>query len=220
MAIVVDLIILGIILLSAYLGYRKGLIGVAFKIISFLIAIVITLLLYKPVANLVIEHTNWDDQLEQFIIEKFANTNTSENGSIQKEDTNMPDVIVGYINSMIKDTVDNSKEAIINTISHGLTINSIQLVVMLLLFVVTRLLLIFAKAILELISKIPIIKQCNEVGGILYGILRGILVIYLILGIISLLVPFIANTVVVNIINQSFIGKVFYNNNLILMLFF
>lgn len=220
MAIVVDLIILGIILLSAYLGYRKGLIGVAFKIVSFLIAIVITLLLYKPVTNLVIQHTTWDEQLEEFIVEKFANTKTSENGTIQKEDTDMPEVIVGYINSMIKNTVDNSKEAIINTISHGLTINIIQLVVMLLLFVITRLLLIFAKAILELISEIPIIKQCNEAGGILYGILRGILIIYLILGIISLLIPFLANTVIVNVINQSFIGKLFYNNNLILMLFF
>ena len=69
MSILLDLIIVGIILLSTFLGYKKGLIGVAFKIVSFVIAIVITLILYVPVSNLVINHTGLDESIENAIVE-------------------------------------------------------------------------------------------------------------------------------------------------------
>lgn len=74
MAILIDLIVIGIIILSTFLGYKKGLIGVAFKIISFIIAILITLILYKPVSNLIIEKTTWDDAIQNVIYEKLAGT--------------------------------------------------------------------------------------------------------------------------------------------------
>lgn len=44
---ILDIIIIGIILLCVILGYKKGLIEVAFKLISFIIAIVLSLLLYR-----------------------------------------------------------------------------------------------------------------------------------------------------------------------------
>lgn len=220
MTIIIDLIIIGIFLLSTYLGYRKGLIGVAFKIVSFLIAIAITFVLYKPVTNLIIDHTDWDENIETFIVEKFAGVKTTEKGEIQQETSNMPEVVVNYINSMVKDAVNQSKEAIVLSISHGLAINILQLIVILSLFALVNLLLLFAKAILELVSELPLIKQCNEVGGIVFGMLRGILLIYILLAILSFLTPFISNFPIIAMIKSSFIGGILYNNNLILMLFF
>ena len=67
MIILIDLVVIGIIILSTYLGYKKGLIGVAFKILSFIIAIIITLILYKPVTNIIIQNTTWDEKIEQTI---------------------------------------------------------------------------------------------------------------------------------------------------------
>lgn len=220
MSIAIDLGMLAIIFFSTYLGYRKGLIGVAFKLVSFLIAILITLILYKPVTNLIITNTTVDENIEQFIITKFAGTNTTEEGKIQQEETDLPSVVVNYINSMVKDAVDSSKETIVNTVAHGLTINIINILVMIILFIITRLLLLFAKALLEVVSQIPIIKQCNEVGGIVYGIVRGILLIYVVFAIGSILLPYFHKTELLNSINSSFLGNLFYNHNLILMLFF
>ena len=70
MGIVVDLIIIAIIALSAFLGYRKGLVVLAIKLCAFIIAIAITFVIYKPVANVIINVTGIDETIENAILEK------------------------------------------------------------------------------------------------------------------------------------------------------
>ena len=72
MAIIIDLIVIAILVLSTFLGYKKGLIGVAFKILSFLIAIVITLILYRPISNYIINNTEIALTIENSISEKLS----------------------------------------------------------------------------------------------------------------------------------------------------
>ena len=87
MSIVIDLIVIGIILLSTFLGYKKGLIGVAFKIASFLIAIIITLILFKPISNYIMNNTTFAKTIEETIVETLS-TQEIENGQIKQENTN------------------------------------------------------------------------------------------------------------------------------------
>lgn len=91
---------------------------------------------------------------------------------------------------------------------------------MIILFVVTRLLLLFAKAILEVVSDLPIVKQFNETGGIIYGILRGLIIIYALLAIASFVLPMVNQTIILEYINHSILTRFLYNHNLILKLFF
>ena len=53
-----------------FFGYKKGLIGVAFNLCAFLVAIIVTWILYNPVTNLVINNTEIDDGIKNAIIEK------------------------------------------------------------------------------------------------------------------------------------------------------
>ena len=66
---VLDLIIILVILLFTFLGYRKGLVKIAVKLCAFLIAIIVSLLFYKPVSNIIIENTELDEKIEGLIIE-------------------------------------------------------------------------------------------------------------------------------------------------------
>lgn len=219
MSIVLDLIVVGIILLSTFLGYKKGLIGVAFKIVSFVIAIVITLILYVPVSNLVINNTEFDETIERAIVEKLSISNIEENGEIKKEETNMPAVIVDYINTAIKDTVVTTQNSLVESVARDLAINIVKIGVMIVLFIVVKIALIFAKALVEGIAKLPILKQFNEIGGIAYGILRGIIVIYVVLAVVSLFIPVLNNDGILKTMNETMLCKVLYNNNIILKLF-
>ena len=219
MQFIIDLIVIGIIFLSTFLGYRKGLIGVAFKIASFIIAIIITLILFKPISNYIINNTEFAQTIENTIVQKLS-TAEIENGQIKQENSNLPEVIVNYINVGLQDTVNEAKDSIVKMVARNLAETIIDIIVIIGLFIITRLLLLFAKAILEAISEIPIIKQFNKAGGILYGILRGLLLIYLTLAIISLILPMLDKTAILNIINNSIITKILYNNNIILMIFF
>lgn len=219
MQFIIDLIVIGIIFLSTFLGYRKGLIGVAFKIASFIIAIIITLILFKPISNYIINNTEFAQTIENTIVQKLS-TAEIENGQIKQENSNLPEVIVNYINVGLQDTVNEAKDSIVKIVARNLAETIIDIIVIIGLFIITRLLLLFAKAILEAISEIPIIKQFNKAGGILYGILRGLLLIYLTLAIISLILPMLDKTAILNIINNSILTKILYNNNIILMIFF
>lgn len=219
MAIIIDVIVIAILALSIFLGYKKGLIGVAFKILSFLIAIVITLILYRPVSSFIINNTDFAKNIENIIIQKLSSAEI-ENGEIKEENTNLPNIVVDYINTGISNAVDNTKEKIVETIAKELSQTVINFIVIVSIFIITRLLLLFAKVLLEAVSELPIVKQFNEAGGIIYGILRGIILIYVILTIISLILPMIDKNTVLGIINDTILTKVLYNNNIILMFFF
>lgn len=220
MAIFLDLMVIALILLSTFLGYKKGLIGVAFKIVSFVIAIIITLILYKPVTNLIIDNTTWDETIESTIYEKLSGTSVEEGKKINKEETDLPGVVVNYINDGIENTVKQAQDNVAQMVAKNLSESVIQILTMVLLFMITRVLLLFAKVILEAVSELPIVKQFNEVGGTLYGILRGVILLYVILALASFVLPMVNQTVLLGIIEKSILTKFLYNHNLILMLFF
>ena len=67
MSIIIDIVIVAIIALCIFFGYKRGLTGSLLKILSFVLAIVIAFILFKPVSNLVINHTNCDDYLKEYI---------------------------------------------------------------------------------------------------------------------------------------------------------
>lgn len=220
MAIFLDLIIIGIIVLSTFLGYKQGLIKVAFKIVSFFIAVVITLILYKPVTNLIINNTTWDETIENVIYEKLSATKIEQGEKINKEDTDLPGIVVNYINDGITNTVGQAQENVATVVSKELTQSIIQIIVLAVTFIITRILLIFAKVILEAVSELPIVKQFNEMGGIIYGILRAAIIIFGILALASFILPMVNQMTILEWINNSILTKFLYNHNIILMLFF
>ena len=215
MAIIIDIVIVAIIALCLFLGYRRGLTGSLLKILSFVLAIVIAFILFKPVSNLVINHTNWDDSLktsiEQFITEK---TSTPE------EKSSLPQVIVDYIEGTMAKSVNEAKEVAIENTAQSVTNLIVNAGVWIAVFIIARILLIFIKFITALIAKLPVIKQFDKLGGILYGILEAFVILYVLLAIISFIAPMINNAEFIDALNKSFIGSVLYNNNILLKILF
>lgn len=215
MAIIIDIVIVVIIALCLFLGYRRGLTGSLLKILSFVLAIVIAFILFKPVSNLVINHTNWDDSLktsiEQFITEK---TSTPE------EESSLPQVIVDYIDETMAQSVNEAKEVAIENTAQSVTNLIVNAGVWIAVFIIARILLIFIKFITALIAKLPVIKQFDKLGGILYGILEAFVILYVLLAIISFIAPMINNAEFIDALNKSFIGSMLYNNNILLKILF
>lgn len=215
MAIIIDIVIVAIIALCLFLGYRRGFTGSLLKILSFVLAIVIAFILFKPVSNLVINHTKWDDSLktsiEQFITEK---TSTPE------ERSSLPQVIVDYIDETMAQSVNEAKEVAIENTAQSVTNLIVNAGVWIAVFIIARILLIFIKFITALIAKLPVIKQFDKLGGILYGILEAFVILYVLLAIISFIAPMINNAEFIDALNKSFIGSMLYNNNILLKILF
>ena len=193
----------GIILfvgITTFIGYKLGLIKVAFGIVSFVIAILISLLLYRPISNIITNHTPIPEKIETQIESRL----TSES----KEST-----------TFIDNFYHNAKNASAKMIAKNITLTIINIGSALIVFLLVRIILLFLKMSTDLIAKLPLIKQCNQVGGFLYGIIAGFILVYLIFTIISILSPLIDLDSFLKVINSSIIGNIMYNNNIIFMFF-
>ena len=67
---------------------------------------------------------------------------------------------------------------------------------------------------------LPILKQFNKAGGIIYGIIKSLIIIYLLLAIVFAITYITGNTTISKAISESYITKLFYNNNILLNLIF
>ena len=81
-----------------------------------------------------------------------------------------------------------------------------------------RISLIIINKVFLIITEIPIIKQFNKLGGILYGIVQGILINYILFAVIIVIIPL--TNVSNNSINNSKLGKILYNENIIIKLIY
>lgn len=200
MSIVVDLIIVAIVLLSTFLAYRKGLITLAIQLVAVAIAIVLTLLLYKPISNLIINVTEIDETIQNAILEEANDimTNGEENAN---------QVVEAIQNNMLPETARN------------ISINIIEGAVILILYILIRIILKFVTALANLVSKLPIVNQLNQLGGIIYGILRGVVIVYILLLLVNLSGEINPKNKVYVAVEESYIGEMMNENNILDILF-
>lgn len=217
MGIIIDIILIAIIGLTVLYGYKRGLVEVAFKIFSFLVSILISLILFFPISNYIIRNYNIDENIEKAIL---TNVVKEQNSTNSEKEVNEDSIILKYINKNIKETTDKAKQEIIEIAAKEISIKIINIGIIIILYIITRIILIFAKNIAEMIANLPILKQFNELGGAIYGLLKSMLIIYVVLAVIMLLSSMTDLSFIVQEILNSRITSILYNNNLIIMLLF
>lgn len=224
MGIIVDVIIILILLVCIFLGYKRGLAKCLLKLCTSLIAIILAVMLYKPLATFIVESTTIDENI-QYSFEKIINQNDTSseeanNKEVINEDCGLPKPVVEYINNNIANNVKEKKEDAVSEVSHGAAILIINITSVIIIYIISKILLQILTVFTDIVSKLPIIKQCNELGGIIYGVLEAIVIIWLTLTIISMIMPLIGDYAISNAIMQSYIAKFFYNSNLFLSIIF
>ena len=214
MGIFLDIILVLIILVNVYICYEKGLVKLAVGLIAVIASIILAVILYKPVSNMVIENTEIDEKIENTIIENFTTDENSENK--EAEDNGF----MKYIEKYVDDTINKTKNEIVVEAAGTIAVKVINIGVILGIFIIARIVLILLTFITDIITELPILKQFNAVGGLLYGVIKSLLIIYAILAIAFFIVYVTGNTTIAEAISSSFVTKFFYNNNLLLTILF
>lgn len=215
MGIIVDLIIVLGIAVCAFLGYKKGLTGSLIKLLSFAIAVVVALVFYKPLAKIIIDNTVIDDNIHIAIVETLNKNETVSSNSNEKENTNF----LQNIENSIQKQAEEAKSEIVEQTATQATETVVYAGSMLVLFIGARLALIIVNIFVKQVTKLPVIKQVDKTGGFVYGVAEGLLIVYIVFAIISLVSVVNSEGTVIKAISDSFIGNMIYNNNLILKLF-
>ena len=202
MGIVIDGVIILFILISVFLGYRKGLVSLGIHLVAFIVALVIAFILYRPIGSLIMNTTEIDEGLQGAIETKLEEIVGNDDAQI-------------VTNSIIGDIQSGA----ISETSRSLSMNIIYGATIIVLFIILRIALVFISAIANWVAELPILKQANKAGGIVYGLLRGVLITYVILLVISLIITFYPNGGLNEAIGQTHLAKAMMEYNILNVFF-
>ena len=209
MFLIVDLVIIVFILLFAFLGYKKGFVKIALGLCTFIIATIVAFLLYRPVANIVIDTTEIDESIEQSIIAKVLPEGVPDDTEVDTSNISktLPSFVLKNSNNTVKSIAESMSRALI------------EIGCLLLIYIVVKIVLRLIIVVVDLIAKLPVLKQFNEFGGLVFGIIEGFIFVFTILAFVSLLLPLLDNSEqILSAIDGSIIGSIMFNNNILLKL--
>lgn len=212
MGILIDFIIIVIMFLFIFMGYRKGLMKVAISFLAFIIAIIVALILYRPIAKQIMTNTNIDEKINETIYLKLKDIDFQNISEDEKTNNGIIKITEDYISEGLEKSKENTAEFVANS----LTITLVEGITFICLIIALRIALLALNLLADIIGNLPIIKQFNKSGGILYGIVEGFLIINCILALLYILNPICSNGDIQRNIEKSKIGKMIYENNFII----
>ena len=213
-----DVIVIGILVLSMYMGYRRGLIRTAFGLVSFIVAIILAGRLYPIVAGW-LRTTPLFTELKGYItrtmgMEELIEGHTADLiGSLP-----VPEILRRSLErhntpSMFELLNVHTIEEYIAGYFANMAINILSVV---LVFILVRIIMNILSNMLDIVGHLPIIRSFNRVGGLGVGLVRGVLLVWIGLAVMSLFFINPTNPGLQYQLEASLVAGWIYENNPIL----
>ena len=163
-------------------------------------------------------YTQLDEKLAEVIRENLEGTTLSDGELLEPSESNFSSAVVELINSFVSEALNKAESDAVGYVSVQLSYFMIRVGTMFILLILSRFFLLFIRFAAELLANLPFIKMFNKSGGLIYGIIKGFLVVYLILAVFSVISPLISSWGIISAIEDSTLGSKMYNNNFIVNL--
>lgn len=189
---VLDIILIAIVLLCIYFGYKHGFVRTLQNLSSFVLSIIIALLTYGKIAELI----------SNSVVGKFIREKIFDSISVSNTDfSSLPD--------FLQTPLESGVESIAETVSANMSVMVISIISIVLTIVVSKFLLGFLFKVLNVFAKMPLLKQCNRLLGIAFGALNG----YFWMCIVLFVVTYLSN-----LPNMEFMAEMLDSSNIALFL--
>ena len=162
MSMIVDLVVIALIAIFTIIGLKRGF---AREVIDFLITLLlipICMVLMIPISGIIVNTTNIDKTINSYIVET-------------------------EVNKIIKQNKDKGIDEVAKIAGKNITDGIIKGIAFVSIYVVLSIIiLIFKNTILGLIESIGIFKGTNSILGGIFGAVKALLIIFVILTIIQI----------------------------------
>ena len=185
MKYLLDAVVILIFLLCVFIGHRRGFIKTVTGIVAFLAALAVSALLCGPVAGLV-----YDKAVEPTIIETVdTQLEQSEGTAIEKLSNAyelLPDVVKNLLAQTGIEDVDDLAQNMpmgintpisesVNAVVEPVLLPLLKALCSLLLFLIAYIIASIVLRVLNIVAKLPLLKQVNKALGLVGGIVSGAL---------------------------------------------
>lgn len=221
-----DVILLAVVLISAFVGYKAGFVKTAIGLLSFFVALGLALLFYKPLAIILTEKTTIDDWIVDKIVnfeykpedeQKIIEAETEE----EKRENTIEGVLSQFPVSLSeKIEIEEKKRDVKQELASKVSEHFMNLMSLIVIYVVVRVTLLVAEIVLNGMMQIPILKQINEILGLSFGAIIGFVEMYIAFAIIALVSSITDISFIVTAIRSSMIASIMFDYNLILKILF
>ncbi|MBE7023497.1 MAG: CvpA family protein [Clostridia bacterium] len=201
---IADVIVVLIFLICGFIGYKTGFMKSLITIASYILSVVLSFLLYPVVSDLLLK-TPLFPYLTKTVNEKIVSGSIPEN----------PGGLWGLFAENMSGSLEKTAESISASVAEFL----ISLLAFVLMIVVCKILTGLIARTLTFVSKVPIIKQLNGIGGAALGFVTGIFVLYIAFALIMFSEPMKTESKMLTEIDRSWIASEMYENNYLLSWF-
>lgn len=170
------IIVLGVIVINAFIGRKIGLVKIIFSIFSFIIALILTVWISPTVNGMLKNNETFYEKASQKVEDMLFKD--------QVETTDENDIIEGLpLPKSIKESLHENKDKQVANIKSYITTHVTGIVINALAFVLTFVIIFVGLWVvsiaLSIISKLPILNQINKMAGFLVGGLQGVLIVWI-----------------------------------------
>lgn len=208
--------VIGILVIYGVKGKNDGFIKTVFGMFSLIIALVAGTFLGPHLSTAIKE----SETVLPYITEKLETTKEQDKKEKGIKAQDLPEILKDFLENNNNEKRFKELEAkdIEDYVHKQMAIWVINALSFILVFIITWIVLWYLCMTLNIISKLPVLNGLNKTAGILVGILRGFIVIWMWCIILTIFSGSDFGKAVFGYINSSTFLSMIYNNNLLLQI--
>lgn len=207
-----DIVGILIVLLFIIWGTRKGFMQAVFSLSSFVIALILAFLLSSPVSGL-LEKSFIGDYVHKSTYEMLVNEDVTETKTEEVASSlPLPKMMTKAITDEAEETALSVQKQLADSVA-TVTLNVLSAIIV---FILVKLLVFLLSHLLDLISRLPVLRSANKLLGGMLGAVYGILVIYMILTLFTLGATATPLQTALELVLDSRVISVMYHQNILL----
>ena len=213
------IVILAILALSAYFGYKKGLIKTLYSLFAVIFTLVITVVCAPKVSDYIHGNEKIYNKIRTGVEKSVEQSleSTMEIKDALKGDETVDDIDGLALPKGIKDAIKEKKDYTVNVVKKQVTDKLTEMIIKAIaflgVFVAVSIALIIIVSLLDIISKLPGINMINKWGGLLVGACKGVLIVWILFIIITAFASTDLGGKLFTEINSNPITSYVYNHN-------
>lgn len=215
--IIIDLILIGIYVFMFFHFKGKGFIKASETVVS----LILTLCLMTsalPVFENFIAGSALGESIGEKVEEALVAKEAEEPESEEEKSSILPSFLQDAVDDKLEDIEEAKNNALLATAKETTRV-IIQVISVILLFILVKLFIFLLFKILNIVSKLPGLNFVNRTLGAVMGIINATILVYFLCAILAVMIPAEASLPIREAIEDTYLTKYFYDNNMLMRLF-
>lgn len=215
----VFLLVIAIIGIATFIGYKKGLIKIVLSMISIVVTLVAVSIFTPIISDFIKENTSAYEKVCETVEEHFVIEDVIDSASQQNiiDSLEIPAVIKDFLKD--NNTIEKYEELGVQTFNNYIVSTIADVIFNMIVFAISFVIVFIAIRIIfaaiNLLSKLPVINEVNKVSGTIVGFVEGVIIVWVLFAFVTMLGSTEFGKDVFAQINANPVLSFIYSNNLI-----